>query len=133
MEVENKIWLDDESLGYVDNVPEEPEDTSENIHNLTGKELKNIEEFLMLDEELDEDTFNYYFVAIKGSDKEVYDCYVTLENKLYDNYNVRTFEEFVNALALPLEDRFYTEINRYVKFSNGVIYYINDNTLLFDN
>jgi hypothetical protein len=133
MEIENKIWLDDESLGYVDNVPEEPEDTSENIHNLTGKELKNIEEFLMLDEELDEDTFDYYFVAIKGSDKEVYDCYVTLENKLYNNYDVRTFEEFVNALALPLEDRFYTEINRYVKFSNGVIYYINDNTLLFDN
>ena len=133
MEIENKIWLDDESLGYVDDVPEEPEDTSENIHNLTGKELKNIEEFLMLDEELDEDTFNYYFTAIKGSDKEVYDCYVTLENNLYNNYEVRTFEEFVNALTLPLEDRFYTEINRYVKFSNGVIYYISDNTLLFDN
>lgn len=132
MEIENKIWLDDVSLGYVDNVPEEPEDTSENIHNLTGKELKDIEEFLMLDEELDEDIFNEYFVNLGSDIKKIYNEYLEIEYSFDESVRSKivTLDEFKKALELKLEDRFYSEINRYVKFSNGNIYYINDNTLL---
>ena len=133
MEFENKIWLDDESLGYTDDEKIERENVDENIHGLTKKELKDIEEFLALDCELDEEIFNAYFVDLGTNRKQVYQDYVTIENKVYDNFDTRTFEDFENALTLALEDRFYTEINRYVEFSNKHIYYINDNTLLFDN
>ena len=129
MEVENKIWLDDVSLGYVDEDVEDVEDVSENIHYLTRKELNDIKEFLMVDE-LDEDIFEDIFVQLSGSVRDIYVEYVMTEKDLYNNQDVATYEEFLKALELKLDDRFYTEINRYVKFSNGRVYYINDNTLL---
>lgn len=100
------------------------------MNNLKQYEIDEIEKFLMLDCELDDEIFNYYFINLGSNIKQVYKDYVTLENNLYNNFNVATYKEFKKATELKLEDRFYTEINRYIKFSDNCIYYINDNTLL---
>lgn len=70
------------------------------------------------------------FIFISENEKQAYNSYVEFEKGfIHDWHTIRSFEDFKNALSLDYDDRSYTEINRYIKLSNGV-YYINDNTLL---
>lgn len=101
------------------------------MNNLKQNEIDKIKEWLMLECELDDEIFNDYFVNLGNNVIEIYNNYVYEEFVLYANDTyIATYNEFIKALDLPLEDRFYTEINRYVRFSDNNIYYINDNTLL---
>lgn len=102
------------------------------MYSLNEIEINDIKEFLELSCELDDEIFNNYFINLGCDIQDIYNNYVNKE--LSYNENVRgkiaTLEEFIKATELKLNDRFYTEINRYIKFSDGCIYYINDNTML---
>lgn len=102
------------------------------MYSLKQYEIDEIKEFLMLDCELDDEIFNYYFVNLGYDIKKIYDEYLEIEYSFDEDVRskIATLEEFIHATELKLEDRYYSEINRYVKFSDGCIYYINDNTLL---
>lgn len=101
------------------------------MNNLKQNEIDKIKEWLMLECELDDEIFNYYFVNLGNDTKEIYNNYVYEEFVLYLNTEyIASYDEFMKATELELDDRVYSEINRYIKLSDGNIYYINDNTLL---
>ena len=101
------------------------------MYSLKEYEIEEIKKFLEIDS-LDDEIFNNYFVKIGTDIALIYSEYVYQENSypISVRGNIATLEEFKQALELKLEDRFYCEINRYIKFSDGCVYYINDNTLL---
>lgn len=102
------------------------------MYSLKQNEIDEIKEFLMLDCELDDEIFNEYFVNLGYDVKKIYDEYLEIEYSFDESVRskIATLDEFIKATKLKLKDRFYSEINRYVMFSDGCIYYINDNTLL---
>ena len=102
------------------------------MYNLKQHEIDDIKEFLELSCGLDDEIFNNYFVNLGCDIQNIYNNYVSKELSYNENVRGRiaTLEEFTKATELKLNDRFYSEINRYIKFSDGCIYYINDNTML---
>ena len=92
------------------------------MYNLKQHEIDDIKEFLELSCGLDDEIFNNYFVNLGCDIQNIYNNYVSKELSYNENVRGRiaTLEEFTKA----------TELNRYIKFSDGCIYYINDNTML---
>jgi hypothetical protein len=101
------------------------------MYGLKEYEIEDIKKFLEIDS-LDDEIFNNYFVFLGFDIEEIYNNYVNIENNYPKELqsDIVSLEEFKKVIELKLEDRFYSEINKYIKFSDNCIYYINDNTLL---
>jgi hypothetical protein len=99
------------------------------LEQLLVSELEEIKDFIGVGY-LDLELFNDTFIDLGINVKEIYNEYVFNEFLMYDNKEIASYEDFLKALDLKLNDRGYTEINRYVRFSNNHIFYITDNTLL---
>ena len=102
------------------------------MYSLKQYEIDEINKWLMLDDVLDDEIFNEVFINLGNDIEKIYQEYLDIEYSFDESVRseIVSLEEFIKATELKLEDRFYSEVNRYVKFSDGCIYYINDNTLL---
>ena len=101
------------------------------LETLLVSELQEIKDFIGVGY-LDKELFDYNFMNMGNSVAKVYVDYVDLE-KSFDisvRENIVSLSDFIKVLDSKLKDRNYSHLNRYVRFSNGNIYYITDNTLL---
>lgn len=101
------------------------------MYSLEEYEIEEIKKFLEIDN-LDDEIFNNYFVCLGYNVEEIYNDYVNIESNYPKELQSKivSLEEFKKVIELKLNDRFYSEVNKYIKFSDNCIYYINDNTLL---